>query len=71
MVRISQVPRAMEHQATLLLRRLGLNKTHTRSHDGFADCLCVGSIILLTFDVGVHTQNSEALRSVEICTPRP
>jgi hypothetical protein len=47
-----QVPRAMKHQATLLLHRLGLNKPHVGSRHSLADCFSVGGIILLPLDVG-------------------
>jgi hypothetical protein len=46
--------RTMEHQAALLLGRLGLHKPHVRPGDRFADCLGVGSIVLLPLDVGPH-----------------
>jgi hypothetical protein len=44
----------MEHQATLLLGRLGLDKAHVRPGDRFADCLRVGGIVLLPLDVRLH-----------------
>jgi hypothetical protein len=49
-----EMARAMEHEAALLLGRLRLHKAHARSHDGFADGLGVGSVVLLTFEVGLH-----------------
>src|SRR5690242_4949049 len=45
------MPRTMKHQAALLLRRLGLDKSHISSGDGLADCLSVGGIVLLPLDV--------------------
>jgi hypothetical protein len=47
-----QVPGAMKYQATLLLRRLGLDKSHVGSGDGLADRFSIGGIILLSLDVG-------------------
>jgi hypothetical protein len=38
--------------ATLLLRRLGLDKSHVGSGDGLADRFSIGGIILLSLDVG-------------------
>src|SRR5678816_1595989 len=38
-----EVARAMEHEAALLLGRLGRNKAHAGSHDSFADGLSIGS----------------------------
>ena len=49
-----EMTRAMEHEAALLLGRLGLHEAHARSHDGFADGLGIGSIVLLAFEVGLH-----------------
>jgi hypothetical protein len=46
--------RAVEHQATLLLWRLGWHKPHIRSADRLADRFCVSRIVLLPFDVGLH-----------------
>ncbi len=48
-----QMPRAMQQQTTLLLRRLGLDKPHVGSANGFADRLSVGGIVLLPLDVGL------------------
>src|SRR5262245_43537637 len=47
-----QMPRAMKHQATLLLRRLSLDKPHVGSGNGLADRLSVSDIILLSLDIG-------------------
>src|SRR5262249_30683520 len=33
---------------------LGLNELHVRPAHGLADCLCVGSIVLLSLDVRLH-----------------
>ena len=45
---------AMEHQAALLLGRLGLDKSHACSGDRFADCLGISGIVLLPVNVGLH-----------------
>src|SRR3954449_591471 len=45
---------AMEHQAALLLGRLGWHKPHVGPGHCFADGLCVSDVILLSFDVGLH-----------------
>ena len=44
--------RATEHQAALLLGRLGRHEPHVGPGDRFADCLGVGGIVLLPLDVG-------------------
>src|SRR6202521_141732 len=49
-----QVAGAMEHQATLLLARLGCDEAHVCPGDRFADCLGVSGIVLLPLDVGLH-----------------
>src|SRR5262249_14264459 len=49
-----QMAGAMEHQAALLLRRLGRHEPHVCPSDGLANGLSVGSIILLPLDVGPH-----------------
>ena len=49
-----QVTRAMQHQAALLLRRLGLDEPHVGPRDRLADCLRVCGIVLLPFDVGFY-----------------
>ena len=49
-----EMTRAMEHETALLFERLGLNEAHARSHDGFADRLGIGSIVLLALEVGLH-----------------
>ena len=49
-----EVPGAVEHQAALLLGRLCLYEAHVWSHNGFADRLSIGSIVLLAFEVGLH-----------------
>ena len=49
-----QMTRAVEHQAALLLRRLGLDKPHVGPGDSLADRLGVSRIVLLPFDVGLH-----------------
>jgi hypothetical protein len=45
---------AMQHQATLLFRRLGLDEPHIGPCDCFADRLRVSGIILVPLDVGLH-----------------
>jgi hypothetical protein len=49
-----QLACAMQHQAALLLWRLGLDKPHVRPGDRFADGLGVSGIVLLSLDVGLH-----------------
>ena len=49
-----QMARAMEHQAALLLGRLGLDKAHVGPGDRLANGLRVSGIVLLPFDVGFH-----------------
>jgi hypothetical protein len=46
-----QMARTMEHQATLLLHRLGLDEPHIGPGDGLADRLRVGGIVLLSLDI--------------------
>ena len=45
---------AMQHQAALLLGRLGLDKPHIGPRDRFADGLGVSGIVLLSLNVGLH-----------------
>jgi hypothetical protein len=49
-----QMARAVEHQATLLLERLGRHEPHVCSSDRFANSLSICSIVLLPLDVGPH-----------------
>jgi len=49
-----QLARAVEHQAALLLRRLGLDKPHIGPGHCFADGLGVSGIVLLSLDVRLH-----------------
>jgi hypothetical protein len=49
-----EMTRAMQHQAALLFGRFGLHEAHARTHDGFADRLSIGSIVLLAFEIGLH-----------------
>jgi hypothetical protein len=44
----------VEHEAGLLLRRLGLHEAHVRPRHRFTDGLSVGGIVLLPLDVGLH-----------------
>src|SRR5262245_25037836 len=48
------MPRAMEHQAALLFRRLGRDEPHVGSGDRLADRFGVSGIVLLPLDVGLH-----------------
>ena len=52
--RMKQMARTVEHQAALLLGRLGRDEPHVRPADCLADRLCIGGIILLPLDVGLH-----------------
>jgi hypothetical protein len=49
-----QMARAIKHQATLLLGRLGSDEPHVGPGHRFADRLRIGSIVLLPFDVRLH-----------------
>src|SRR5215469_14664241 len=49
-----QVPRAMEHQTTLLFWCLGRHKPHVGPADRLAYRLGVSGIVLLSFDIGLH-----------------
>src|SRR2546426_7899555 len=49
-----EMARPMEHQAALLLGRLGLDEPHVCPGDRLADSLGVGSIVLLPLDVRLH-----------------
>src|SRR5258707_10921900 len=49
-----QMAGAMEHQAALLLERLGRHEPHVCPGDRLADGLSVGSIVLVSLDVGLH-----------------
>ena len=49
-----EMARAVEHQAALLLGRLGLHEPHVCPGDRLADGLGVGGIVLLPLDVGLH-----------------
>src|ERR1022692_1709327 len=54
--------REMQHQATLLLGRLGLDKPHVGPGGRFTDGLGVSGIILLSLDVWLHVgQRHQAL----------
>ena len=46
--------RAMEHQAALLLGRLGRDEPHVGPGDRLADGLGVSRIVFLPFDVGLY-----------------
>ena len=49
-----ELARAMEHQAALLLGRLGLDKPHVGPGHCFTDGLSISSIVLLSLDVRLH-----------------
>ena len=49
-----EMPRAMEHQAALLLQCFSLDEPHRRAPYRLADCLSVRGIVLLSFDVRLH-----------------
>jgi hypothetical protein len=49
-----EMARAVEHEATLLLGRLGRHEPHRRPGDRLTDCLGVSEIVLLPLDVGLH-----------------
>ena len=51
---MKQMARAMEHQAALLLGRLGRDEPHVRPGDGLADGLRISGIVLVPFDIGLH-----------------
>ena len=50
-----QVPRAMEHQAALLVGRLGRHKPHVGPGHCLTDCLRISGIILVPLHVGPDT----------------
>src|SRR5436190_4195879 len=64
---------AMEHQAALLLGRLGWHKPHAGPGHRFADGLCVSGVILLSFDVGLDVsgrhQPHRVAQSLELTRP--
>ena len=49
-----ELARAMQHQAALLLGRLGLDKPHVGPGDRLTDGLGVSGIVLLPLDVRLH-----------------
>src|SRR6266567_5610145 len=65
--------RAMEHQTTLLLGRLGLNVSHVCPGNCFADCLGVGGIVLVSLhvrlDIGWRHQANGVAECVEFARP--
>src|SRR5664279_2249813 len=62
-----QMARAMEHQATLLLGRLGCDEPHVGPGDGLADRLRVSRVILLPFDVGLHVSRRHQANGMANC----
>ena len=62
-----QVPRAMEHQTTLLFRCLSRHKPHVGSTDRLAYRLGVSGIVLLSFDVRPHISPRHQLYIVSQC----
>jgi molybdenum-dependent DNA-binding transcriptional regulator ModE len=59
-----QMPCAVKHQATLLLRRLAWHEAHIGAADGFADSLRVSHVVLLPFDVGLHVSRRHQSRGM-------
>ena len=51
-----EMARAMEHQAALLLERLGLDEPHVCPGDRLADGLGVSGIVLLSLEVRLHVR---------------
>src|SRR5262249_15918506 len=68
-----QMTGAMEHQAALLLRRLGRHDPHGGPGDRLADSLSVGSIVLLSLDirldVGWRHQANRMTKSLQFARP--
>ena len=66
-----EMARAMEHQAALLLGRLGLDKPHVCPGDRLADGLGVSGIVLLPLDVGLDVgRRHQAHRCPSACSWR-
>src|SRR5262245_38028946 len=59
--------RPVEHQAALLLGSLGCNEPHIGPRDRLANGLCVCSVILLAFDVGLHVGRWHQSHGVAKC----
>ena len=59
-----QMAGTMEHQAALLLGRLGLDEPHVCSGDRLADGFSVGSIVLLPLDIGLHVSRRHQAHGV-------
>ena len=68
-----QMARAVEHQAALLLGRLGRDEPHVGPGDRLADGLGVSGIVLLPFDVGLHVgrwhQSHRVAECLELARP--
>ena len=62
-----QMPCAVNHQAALLLRRLGGHKPHVGSGDRLTDGLGIGGVILLPLDVRLHVGRRHQSYSVTQC----
>src|SRR5215204_4855071 len=54
----------MQRQATLLLRRLGLDEPHVRPSDRLADCLGVSAIVLVPLHIRLHIGRRHQAHSV-------
>ena len=59
-----KVTRAMEHEAALLLGRLGLHEAHIWSRDCFADRFGISGIILLALEVRLHIRRRHQAHSM-------
>ena len=59
-----EMPRTMQHQATLLLGRFGRHEAHARPLHRLADGLGIGGVILLAFDIGLHVGRRDETHGV-------
>jgi len=70
---IEQVPRAMEHQAALVLGRLGRHEPHVGSGHCFTDCFGISGIILVPLyvwpDIGWWHQAHGMAKRLEFARP--
>jgi hypothetical protein len=62
-----QMACTVEHQAALLLGRLGWYKPDVRPGDGLANGLCVSRIVLLPLDVWLHMGRRDQPHGVTQC----
>src|SRR5450756_2281923 len=58
---------SVKHQAALLLRRLGWHEPHVGSSDRLANRFCVGHVVLLPFDVGLHVSRRHQPNGMTEC----